>query len=441
MLAACSTEYEQPVEKVKTVSSKSFKVSEEEAVQRLEKMLGTFDSATRGKVRTIKEVIPRVKPRTRAYATEIPDTLYYYVNFDDNNGYAIVAADERAIPVLALIDTGNYVPHQSYVSYYNHIVDSLDVLYPQDDDDFWCFQHEATFKTVEMIEDLCDGYISGLGNSPYIKEFKESSTISQVGPYINTKWAQTFPYNARCISNHEDVFSFCEYSHLLDVAGCVSVAISQICAYHQHPNSYNGHTFDWNFITDVRKLKKPQDGNLTTTQYMQLLEVSYLIKAAGHAASVKFGKESSGARVNEAKRAFENYLGYSVNKIYGFKESVIRNELNEGRPVYQSAKPAVIKNGHAWVIDGYRICNIQEIKASYQDDTYSTELQRQVINEYEQYYYHCNYGWEGDADGYYLGKLFCPSQGPEMAEEGEGGERSTVTLDCLFRTLCVTPIK
>lgn len=46
MLAACSTKYEQPVEEVKSVSKNSFKVSEEEAIKRLEEMLNVFDPAT-----------------------------------------------------------------------------------------------------------------------------------------------------------------------------------------------------------------------------------------------------------------------------------------------------------------------------------------------------------------------------------------------------------
>lgn len=36
------------------------------------------------------------------------DTLMYVVNFSDNNGFALVAADKRTDPIFAIIDEGNY---------------------------------------------------------------------------------------------------------------------------------------------------------------------------------------------------------------------------------------------------------------------------------------------------------------------------------------------
>lgn len=443
MLAACSTKYEQPVEEVKSVSKNSFKVSEEEAIKRLEEMLNVFDPATRGKKRTIKEIIPRVKPQTRAYAAEIPDTMYYYVNFDDNDGYAIVAADERAIPILALIDTGNYVPPQAYIDRTNAIVDSLDLIYPpEEDDDFWCFQYEATFKTEEMIENLCDGYISSLENSPYTRIFKESTITSQVGPLLKTKWDQVFPYNIRCLSNYKTSYDDCFEEYLLDKAGCVSVAIAQICAYYQHPSSYNGYTYNWDYITTVESLRKTLKNNPNEAGYNEALAISHLIRACGIAADIKFGKDKSGTKFKKAKKAFENYLGYSADRKVGFHGGDIIDELNAARPVFQSAKQNwTERTGHAWVIDGYRKCHIKEIKAAYQDETYLEEVDRRILHESDEFYYHCNFGWGGIANGYYLGKIFDTSQGPIMEEENEGGRTEEDAFDYKYRALFIAPIK
>ena len=57
------------------IPKKNFKVSEEEAVQRLEKMLTVFEPTTRVQKRTIKEIIPHIKPQTRSLITDISDTL------------------------------------------------------------------------------------------------------------------------------------------------------------------------------------------------------------------------------------------------------------------------------------------------------------------------------------------------------------------------------
>lgn len=474
MLAACSTEYEQSLEEVKSVSKNSFKVSEEEAIKRLEKMLNVFDPATRGKTRTIKEIIPRVRPQTRAYVAEIPDTLYYYVNFDDNDGYAIVAADERAIPILALIDTGNYVPPQAYVNRMNAIADSLDLIYPpEDDDDFWCFQHEATFKTVEMIEDLCDGYISDL--SPYSKVISYRDTVKQVGPLLKTKWSQNFPYNARCqnalyylgyvdpyaptdftgyyISN-DTRFDICASSSYTSVTGCVALALAQICAYHQHPthSPYDNHQYDWSSITNTTNLSAGESSNNRGVYYLdndwnlqtrkRVSEISHLIKTTGLAAKTVYGIDGSSSKINLAKRAMNELLGYTAIKENEFNEDKIRNELNNYRPIYQSARTKHLKTGHAWVIDGYRQFNVTEYEIFYTDETYTEELGRQMLKEYTTFYYHCNYGWGGNGNGYYLGELFTAKQGPEMPSDGESsGTTGGINLVKKFRSLYITPNK
>lgn len=65
-------------------------------------------SATRPTIANVETL------RSRQFATRAAvdslsiDTLLYFVNFADNQGFAVVAADKRTSPILALIDKGNY---------------------------------------------------------------------------------------------------------------------------------------------------------------------------------------------------------------------------------------------------------------------------------------------------------------------------------------------
>ena len=65
-------------------------------------------SATRPTIANVETL------RSRQFATRATvdslsiDTLLYFVNFADNQGFAVVAADKRTSPILALIDKGNY---------------------------------------------------------------------------------------------------------------------------------------------------------------------------------------------------------------------------------------------------------------------------------------------------------------------------------------------
>ena len=409
VLAACSADYMKPNEEVKYVTKNSFKVSEEDAIERIEKMLNVFDIATRGNTRTIKEIIPHVRPQTRAYAAEIPDTMYYYVNFDNNDGYAIVAADERSIPILALIDTGNYVPPQSYFDWTETFVDSLNSIYTLEEDDFWCFQHEATIKTVEFIDDLCEGYVSAIYNSPYVKDIVNFDVQFQYGPYLKTSWGQDDPYNRMCTMNSMNLPYFYA-SKGFYVGGCVAVAIAQIINYHQYPLSYEDQTFNWNLTKDQKHVT-------STTQTNIITEVARLIKAAGRASDTSYGEQASSSNIRKAKRAFRDEFGYTVDKKSGFNAYDIRKSLQNQEPVFFAGKKNSHSGGHAWVIDGYRSCKVQTWKVAYRDDTYTEELEKALIDEYSDYFYHCNFGWDGNANGYYAGDIFRLNEGPAMLDD------------------------
>ena len=407
MLAACSTKYEQPVEEVKSVSKNSFKVSEEEAIERLEKMLSVFDPATRGKKRTIKEIIPRIRPQTRAYAAEIPDTMYYYVNFDDNDGYAVLAADERAFPILALIDTGNYVPTQSYLDLTKNLVDSLNQTETLEDDDFWCFGYSGSFRTEEMIEDLFDGYVNRTDSTSYTKKIVEYDVQSQYGPYLKTSWGQGDPYNRMCNSMNPP---YAYEARGFNAGGCVAVAIAQIINYHQYPSSYEDQTLNWDLTKDQKHVT-------STTQENIIKEVARIIKAAGRAADTSYGEHVSSSNIRKAKLAFRDEFGYNVDKKGGFNESDIRAAILDNEPVFFAGKKNSHNGGHAWVIDGYRNCKVQTWEIIYKDSTCTDEESRTFIDEYTDYFYHCNFGWDGKANGYYAGDVFRLNEGPAMLDE------------------------
>lgn len=420
MLAACSTEYEQPLEEVKSVSKNSFKVSEEEAIERLEKMLNVFDPATRGKTRTIKDVIAYRSRynKTRAYAAEIPDTLMYIINFDDENGYAVVSADERANDfVLALIDTGNYNPTQvscssidtlSYEELYNLLGDD-------EKDDFFCSQVHATIPSIEMIEDYL---MSEMSNNEYIVKEIDTILIEQVGPFLNTRWGQGEPYNWMC--------HFCTNGHFhLDntitncKTGCVATALAQVLAYYKFPASLYEHTYEWDIMHQVKTV-------YANTSSKTTYEVAHLMKSAGLACSMDYGVENSSSTAQRAKKALKNIFGYNnVEKFNSFAGNTIVNELKSGiLPIVSGLKRKKFK-GHTWIIDGYRKYKFITKETKYTDNTYTEIETTNIINEEEKYYFHCNYGWSGVADGYYLGKIFNAHQGPEFVEDDEEPYRSS----------------
>jgi hypothetical protein len=138
----------------------TFKVSEDEAKQTLISFLDQFDSNSNGvrstSQRTIKDIQAyKVTPTLRSssdFDYEIPDdveTLFYLINFNDDQGFGIVSGDKRTTPVLAVIDEGGL---------------SLDTLSRVKNDGFLMFLDQA----MEMQDENMgtDAY-----NFRYVKQY------------------------------------------------------------------------------------------------------------------------------------------------------------------------------------------------------------------------------------------------------------------------------
>ena len=134
------------------------------------------------------------------------DTLLYFVNFADNQGFAIVAADKRTSPILALIDKGNYSPHD---------------LKREKNTGFLNFLNQVL--TIENEN----------AKHPYTPEVKTRSfqylgwKISEFFPsLLKVNWGQYDPYYIFCPSYNDA-------SHA--PTGCTVTAVAQICSYYKVP--------------------------------------------------------------------------------------------------------------------------------------------------------------------------------------------------------------
>lgn len=102
------------------LTQKSYKISPEEARMELTEFLSSYNcknAITRSALETnnIEIVAIRNNETTRSASNDDSlldsigiDTLMYAINFADNKGFALVAADKRTCPILALIDEGSF---------------------------------------------------------------------------------------------------------------------------------------------------------------------------------------------------------------------------------------------------------------------------------------------------------------------------------------------
>ncbi len=220
---------------------------------------------------------------------------------------------------------------------------------------------------------------------------------------LTTKWGQWAPYNMLCP----------EDAGVRSVTGCVATALAQILNYHKWPqgtgtgsysSSRNGYelkfdygatTFDWSRLRDSY-------GEDATDAERE--EVARLMLACGIGVDMKYSSSSSSASEVGVSRLLTDHLGYDMSAAYRVREyytyrewdELIYGELAAGRPVLYCGVGDSWGDAHAFVCDGYKGDG----------------------------FYHINWGWNGDSDGYFM----LAALDPEWNSDINGYNNSQVAI-------------
>jgi hypothetical protein len=159
----------------------------------------------------------------------IPDTLAWAVNFTNDNGFAVIAADTRVSnSTLAISSSGNIPP----------VFDSLDNEGLQM---FLALTEPYLINEIVEEEHLLDSLFTTAitlnPNSNYCSVLSDTTIVLdtvanyQKYPMIPTEWGQGAPFNQYCVC------PICaEYNeYYLCKAGCLPVAMAQIIAADEYP--------------------------------------------------------------------------------------------------------------------------------------------------------------------------------------------------------------
>ena len=272
------------------------------------------------------------------------DQPAYYVFNKDGGGFVIVSGDDLAAPILGYSDVGSF----------------------------------DAASLPEGLRDLLKNYekqIAFVSSQNESKPKRINDNWDEISPMVKTHWNQGKPYNTLCPIDPT--------TNQRSITGCVAVALGQLMYYYKWPEVGTGRvSYQWNdqtlsadfskvhFQWDKMKLdynsNTPDDGNSVAT-------LLYNCALACHA---NFGSYSTCA--SYTTETLSQYFGYknqmamlSLNQttIDDF-EATIYHELKNARPVLFDANDEDV--GHAMVIDGFK-----------------------------DGYFHINFGWSGDQDGYY----------------------------------------
>tara|TARA_B100001250_G_scaffold248132_1_gene213335 strand:- start:277 stop:2139 length:1863 start_codon:yes stop_codon:yes gene_type:complete len=222
---------------------------------------------------------------------------------------------------------------------------------------------------------------------------KESEqVIRNVDPLLTVEWDQDPSFNLQCPYDNNGPGNHA-------VVGCVAVGMGQIMHYWQHPQSGIG---NHSYIHPSYGLIEVdfENTNYSFSNMTDLtgnFEVQQLLFHAGVSVEMDYGPDGSGAPGGpfspfdnpNAFSALQENFDYSNEMQWLSKDDfssiewleLIKDELDNGRPIAYDACANV--GCHFWNIDGY-----------------------------ENDYLHCNWGWGGQGNGFYIYSALGPDDEP-----------------------------
>ena len=324
--------------------------------------------------------------RMRKAADVLPQQHFYIFNSEDGNGFVIVSANDIARPILGYSDAG-----------------TIDVNNLPSNLQWWLGEYNAQIEAgianhIPATEDIQKEWKA-------FKQGKAQSATAVVGPLLTTQWDQGTPYNDMCPIYTGTTRAF---------SGCVATATAQIMNYHEYPTlgigsktyTTNTHhftlsadfantTYDWRNMKDSYK-------DLSSCSQAQKEAVATLMYHVGVASEMNYAADADGESGSDNRIAAYGLLhnfGYASDMMYISRELynsdmsymlIIQMQLDKELPILFQGTNEAGDSGHSFVCDGYN----------------------------SDYYFHFNWGWSGDCDGYYPISALQPGSGGSGSGEG-----------------------
>lgn len=321
-----------------------------------------------------------VNPNFEEISATLGVTGMYVFNTVDNKGFVIVSSDDAALPILGYSFTNGINRSRDLPSnlkgWLNHYSEEIAAVAGSTADE----------NTAEQWNQLLNNTAA-----------KAAPGAKAVSALIQTKWDQDTPYNNLCPLDGGQ----------RSATGCVATAMAQVMKYWAWPTTGTGsHSYYCSSVSPAQTLSvnfasttydwsnMPVGGGYTTNSWnnTQKTAVATLMYHCGVSVDMEYTYEyGSGAYSSDAASAFRTYFGYANGIQMRYKSSysdanwmtLLKNELDAGRPMMYGGTNSTNDGGHSFVCDGYNASN----------------------------QFHFNWGWSGYGDGFFSLTSLAPGSG------------------------------
>lgn len=396
------------------ISKRSHYVSLEDARANLLEILRDVNSSTdsRGGFVETKVVSDAFTVNLSEVESRATDrTLIHVFNFADNQGFAIMSADDRLPDLIALVESGTYSDIDGSDDSGDpdhpgrHLIDDIELFLkknPGDEADDRRWAHYDTTQWQKVI---------------YHPEM-----------HCPVKWGQgdgnndDYAYNLYCpIGEHG----------LRCKTGCGATAVGQFMAIYKYPASYRGYNFHWQNMTEYPRINQcVNDG---------YFDIAWLLRHLGdkNNLDMTYGEKSSYSSTINVIRTFENFGYSSPGVLEDYETEEVIYELKNGYPILirgTGYENGIETEGHIWLGHGlmqrYRTITYTDINGRTSD--YKTERNWYIL---------CNWGWQGSGDGYYIAGIFDLRNGATYDDDGVSPGKSKKPINYKSELKIITNIR
>lgn len=347
----------------------------------------SVNDITRSEERVVKSCELYVAQPTTRNSESSEEVSFYLINYENNQGYALVSTDSRTTPVYIYGDEGNLSisdiegcpglslfmesATQNYVAeieQYNENI-STNNLIPFPGTDPGLIPPDLLLLPTVCIDGVyyfCKTIVTDVDTEPMVFAY----------------WNQGAPYN--------------KYAE--PYTGCGINSVGQIMSYYEYPSSYNGYVYDWDVIKEQSTYQ---------TECAASNMIARLMYDMGDYLNAKYEPDGTPITPEQSRELFIEF-GYTCSPLTNYTEYtsyLITQDLDARRPIWICGDDT--EDGHAWVIDAYRQTNTK--KEYYQKvSPYSLCF---ISTSHSPTYYRCIWGQIGRVNTSYCLKteLYYPN--------------------------------
>lgn len=364
-LVGCSSEDTPVVSDIKQAAAgyAPYQVSLNDALKKVEPIMEVLDgvNATRSNSRVVGDIEYVVNNKTRGQdgTNNVPDTLFYIVNYADEQGFVVLSADIRIPSIMAISNIGNMAlsdttNNRTLARWLENIT----------------YQSNETACSYGALGDF--DYADSTYRPPHLGD-RVIEITKHIKPHLDnfaSRWGQKAPYNSYAYGTAQKRWAL----------GCGPLAIAQIMSFHKWPNVIEGVSIDWDEV-----MKLPYEYDLSNPNFNKFYKFLAKVQSVSGAYPEKYPvmalKETS--LIANITR-----LGYqTISAPAKFGSFNMFSKLDK-EPLLIASSIIDSSVGHMWVMDG--ILSYKETWDALVDGVRFYTM------------YHCVWGWDGANNGYFM---------------------------------------